>query len=105
MTFTLLLFVIAELVVITTLWNVPNGSLNLAIATKYIFPCVVGLPMVSGAKGFFTLKSRMLSKDRDTVDELSRQFLTTIVAYAVIIFMVSVLQRGWRSSAESPRMV
>lgn len=91
-TFTLLLFVIAELVVITTLWNVPNGNLNLGIVTKYLFPCVVGLPIVSGVKGFLTLKSRMLSKDYDTVNELSHQFLTTtIVAYAVIIFIVSVL--------------
>lgn len=92
-TFALLLFFLTELVVIAALWSVPNGSLNLGIATKYIFPFLVSLPMAAGIRGFIAVRRRMLSSGCDGVHELSRQFLTTIIiAYAVIIFMVSAIQ-------------
>lgn len=93
-TFALVLFVITELAVVAALWSVPNGQLNLGFAAKFLLPFLASLPMLAGARGYFTVKRRMLSSDYNTGDELSRQFLTTIIiAYAVMIFMVSALQR------------
>lgn len=92
-TFALLLFSVSELDVITSLWSVPNGTLTLGILTKYILPFLISLPMLAAVKGFYSVKRRILATDYDTVDELSRQFLTTVImSYAAIIFMVSALQ-------------
>lgn len=93
-TFAFLLFGISELVVVTSLWNIPNGELNLGIAAKYVLPCIVGLPMVSGIQGYFISRRRLLSTNSNTAYEFSFRFLTIIiVAYAAIIFLVSALQR------------
>lgn len=92
--FALLLFFIAELALIAALWSVPSAFLNLGIAAKYILPFLAVLPMAAAIKGYIAVKRRMLPGNHDAVNELSRQLLTTIiVAYAVIIFTVSALQR------------
>lgn len=93
-TFAILLFFLTELVVVTVLWNIPASDLNLGMVTKYMLPIVASLPMAVGVKGFITAKRRLLSTDLESSDTISRQFLTTItIAYAVIIFMISVVQR------------
>lgn len=92
------LWILTEIFAVLAFQRLPNDHMFFGIGTKYAIVIIVALPMIAGLNGYYSVRRRIQSVNRDVVPIISSQFLITIItAYVAILFCIGPLATALKS--------